>query len=69
MSNPYIEVEATRDDDYVTFSRKAAKKCTMLEDDGCALTLFKVNGTMILNEDVTLKGKRDRGHLEGICSS
>ena len=57
--SPLIEMEARRKDDYVTFAKKAACRCKL--GDGTAdqeLSLFKMNGARIVNDGVTVRGKK-----------
>ena len=54
---PFVEIQAKKTDDYCTFVRKAAKKCRLVEQEGQVLSLFKLNGARVLNENVTIKGK------------
>ena len=51
-------MEASREDDYLTLAQKAALKCEMPCRRGKLLSLFKSNGARILNEDITIKGKK-----------
>lgn len=58
-SAPFIEVEAARSDDYMTFAWKAADCCQLGGNSlGTGLSLFKMNGARILNRVVTVKGNK-----------
>lgn len=45
----FIEITARRKDDYVTFCKKAAKACKLVEKGSRELCLFKMNGAQIPN--------------------
>ena len=53
-SNPYLEMECQRKDDYLSHSAKAASKCAIPYRKEYKPILFKVNGTMILYEEITI---------------
>ena len=57
-NNPYIEVDVSKDSSYRSFSLIAADKLSLpgASDDSLEPYLFKVNGTMILDGDITIKG-------------
>lgn len=50
-------MECLKTDTYLTLSNKAATKCSIPYQDGYEPLLFKVNGTFIVDEDITIKGK------------
>ena len=54
---PYVEMEAYRSDSYITFVKRAAHKCHLTEKKNKLLSLFKLNGARVLDEEVTVKGK------------
>lgn len=47
--SPYIQIEACRSDSYRVFAEKAAQNKELLP--------LKLNGAMILDEPITVKGK------------
>ena len=54
--SPLIELEAMRNDDYVTFAEKAAHRCKLSNSTADQeLSLFKMNGAGIVNDLVTVK--------------
>ena len=53
----YVEVEAFRNDTYEVFVSKAARKCKLRHEKHKLLSLFKLNGARILNEDLNVNGK------------
>lgn len=55
--SPYIEMSVKRSDCYKTVARRAAKKCHLAYHGSESLSLFKLNGARILNEDVIIGGK------------
>jgi len=57
-SGSLIEINAYRGDSYSVIARKAAKKCQLTQVAGnLSLALFKLNGALILDEEVTINGK------------
>ena len=54
---PFVEMEAYRSDSYSTFVKRAAHKCHLTGKKNKFLSLFKLNGARVLDEDVTIKGK------------
>ena len=57
--SPLIKLEVMHKDDYITFAKKAARRCKL--GDGTAdqeLCLFKMNGARIVNDGVTVRGKK-----------
>lgn len=52
-----IEINACRGDSYSVIACKAAKKCRLAHVENKTLSLFKLNGVLILDEEVTINGK------------
>lgn len=52
-----IEIEACRSDTYDRLLRKAIKKCKLSARSGMSPSLFRMNGTRLLNESLVIKGK------------
>ena len=55
-SNPYIEMKCQRSDTYEVLSLKAADKTDISYQKGYCVLLFKVMGSLIKDEDITIKG-------------
>ncbi len=57
-NNPYVEMEVSKDDSYSRFSLLAADKLSIPDPNNVSYepVLFKVNGTMILDDDMTIRG-------------
>lgn len=53
----FVEIEAHRSDTYRSFVDKAARKLKMGYRSGNMLSLFKMNGARVLNEEINLNGK------------
>ena len=55
--SPYIEMSVSRGDCYKAVAKRAAKKCRLTYRGSQTLSLFKLNGARILDEDITVGGK------------
>lgn len=55
--SPYIEMSARRSDCYRAIANRAAKKCHLICHGSKTLSLFKLNGAQILDEEVIVSGK------------
>ena len=55
--SPYIEMSVRRSDCYKAVTKKAAKKCHLVYRGSNSLSLFKLNGARILDEEITVGGK------------
>ena len=55
--NPFVEVEGYRSDSYTTFTKRAAHKLSLRGEKGKYVSLFRLNGARVLDEEVTVKGK------------
>ena len=55
--NPFVEVEGYRRDSYSTFIKRAAHKLSLHGQKGKYVSLFRLNGARVLDEEVTVKGK------------
>jgi len=56
--SPLLEIKANKGDSYEGFVSKAAKNCQLKAEQGKILQLFKMNGARILNETVSVNGKK-----------
>ena len=54
----YFEIEALKDDDYDAFVQRAGEACMVSVKEGKVLTLFKMNGAVIRDVPMLLKGYR-----------
>ena len=54
----HFEMEAMKDDDYNAFAQRAAEACSISTKKGMVLTLFKMNGAVIRDVPMMLKGYR-----------
>ena len=52
----HVEMEALKDDDYDAFMKRAVEACNISAKEGKVLTLFKMNGAVIRDVPVMLKG-------------
>lgn len=55
--SPYIEMSVRRSDCYKIVAERAAKKCHLIYQGSRVLSLFKLNGARILDEEITIGGK------------
>lgn len=55
--SPYIEMSVRRSDCYKRVAKRAAKKCQLVYQGSKTLSLFKLNGARILDEEITIGGK------------
>lgn len=55
--SPYIEMGVRRSDCYKAVAERAAKKCHLIYQESKTLSLFKLNGARILDEEITIGGK------------
>ena len=53
---PFVEMEAQRSDSCTKFAKRATQKCHLRYKEKAVLSLFKVNGARVLNENITVKG-------------
>ena len=61
----YLEIEASRDDDYYEFSSKAATALG-IKVPSCRrkiLTLFRITGAVVLNQNLVVDGRRKEWSL------
>lgn len=56
-NNPFVEMEAYRSDSYSAFVKRAAHKCRLCGQKNKFVSLFKLNGARVLDEDVILNDK------------
>ena len=57
-TSSHFEIEALKDDKYDAFVRRAAEACNISAKEGKVLTLFKMNGAVIRDVPMMLKGYR-----------
>lgn len=57
VKSPFVEMGAYRRDSYSVIANRAAKKCHLNYCKGKILSLFKLNGARILDEDININGK------------
>lgn len=55
--NPIVEIKAYRSDSYATFVKRAAGKLNLRGEKRKFLSLFKLNGARVLDEDIVVKGR------------
>ena len=55
--SPYVEIKASKSDQYEDFAKTAARKLNLGPAKGKVLSLFKLNGARVLNDSISLRKK------------